>query len=79
MCRGQDPWRSLASFVRKVKHLKDCEKGNKYCMRAYNRTCSPSGSGIPFFEFRWAYFFNDAFTDAALWTNASAAVEFTGR
>ena len=72
-----DPWRSLASFVRKVKGLASCPKGNKYCMRAYDRVCTPDHQGIPFFEFRWGFFFNDAaFQDTSLWQNATAKARF---
>lgn len=75
-----DRWRALSSFVRKVKGLGDCPKGNKYCMRGYNRACASSGSSIPFFEFRWAYLMNDAYLHAGLlWDNQTAALDFKER
>ncbi len=65
-----DHWRSLASFVRKTTN-KTCDEAcsrvakgescSDVCMRGYDRLCRKSdGTGIPFFEFRWAYFMNDA-------------------
>ena len=29
--------------------------------------CDKSGKGIPFFEFRWSYYMNDAFNNGDLW------------
>ena len=47
-----DPWRSWASFVRKIKG-DACADANKYCARGFDRICDPTtGKGIPFFEFR---------------------------
>ena len=47
-----DPWRSWASFVRKIKGGA-CADANKYCARGFDRICDPTtGKGIPFFEFR---------------------------
>ena len=75
-----DPWRSLASFVRKVKELddgSDCPKhASSDCMRGYIRSCAPSGGVMPFFEFRWAYFFNDAAFSSFLWDNHTAFSRF---
>lgn len=65
---GDDPWRSLGSFVRKVNSYysnpDDCTKTNTdECYRAYYRGCidgfQPEGSGVAFFEFRWGYYFLD--------------------
>lgn len=56
-----DPWRSFATLVRKVKHKKRCPKGHSDCLRGYFRQCEGNGHLTPFFEFRWAYFFQDAF------------------
>lgn len=55
-----DPWRSFGALVRKVKD-EDCPPDNKKCLRGYYRGCKDDGSMTPFFEFRWAYFMNDAF------------------
>ena len=56
-----DPWRSLAALVRKVKDKETCPKGFSDCQRGYFRGCEESGGMTPFFEFRWAYFFNEAY------------------
>ena len=56
-----DPWRSLAALVRKVKDGDKCPPDNSECLRGYLRECREDGSMTPFFEFRWAYFFNDAY------------------
>jgi hypothetical protein len=64
---GNDPWRSLASFGRKVNdpnlvqlHGK-CPKKSELCYRDFYRGCGngtlPSGPGVAFFEFRWGYYF----------------------
>jgi hypothetical protein len=75
-----DRWRSLGSFARKVKGIVDCPHGaGKYCMRAYSRVCAPSGQSIPFFEFRWAYFMNDAYLRPTLWENATANASFRAK
>jgi len=73
-----DRWRALSSFTRKVKDgLVDCDGSDKYCGRAYVRSCSPSGKGVPFFEFRWGYLYDAALADASLWANASATAAFS--
>jgi hypothetical protein len=41
------------------------------------RSCSPSGKGVPFFEFRWGYLYDAALADASLWANASATAAFS--
>ena len=52
-------------------------KGNKYCMRAYDKVCDAHGDGIPFFEFRWSYFFNDAYNNPKkLWPSKKKAKAF---
>lgn len=56
---ANDYYRSLSAFVRKVKN-ETCPSDDEYCERCYDRVCSEDGGGIPFFEFRWGYFFNDA-------------------
>jgi hypothetical protein len=64
-----DPWRSLAGYSRKVQSAPSpapsCSSGDsKYCERCMYRGCvdgyQSSGAGVAFFEFRWAYFLNDA-------------------
>lgn len=88
---ADDRWRALSSFARKVKSLKEdddesddsscSKKEGKYCMRAYIRACEPkTGRSTPFFEFRWAYFMNDAFLRASvLWDNQTASARFQSR
>mmetsp|Transcript_8090 Transcript_8090/g.15417 ORF Transcript_8090/g.15417 Transcript_8090/m.15417 type:complete len:375 (+) Transcript_8090:38-1162(+) len=56
-----DPWRSLAALVRKTSHKDQCPAGHDKCLRGYIRDCRADGRMTPFFEFRWAYFFNDAY------------------
>jgi hypothetical protein len=56
-----DPWRSFATLVRKVKHKRRCPKEYSDCLRGYFRQCEGNGHLTPFFEFRWAYFFQDAY------------------
>jgi hypothetical protein len=68
---GNDPWRSLASFARKVNShyldSDDCsDTSTQLCYRAYYRGCgdgsNATGPGVAFFEFRWGYFFVTALT-----------------
>jgi len=73
-----DPWRALAGFARKIE-LPACKSSNKYCLRAYERPCMTGGKPLPFFEFRWAYFLNVAYTDDSLWPSASDAQAFRSR
>lgn len=74
---SDDPWRSLASFVRKVKIDACAEHGwDKYCYRCYVRECEDLGDPIPFFEFRWAYFFNEAFLNPDWWPSEQEFVMF---
>ncbi len=61
-----DPWRSLVGYSRKVNYgnaPNDDSSGN-YPYRCMYRGCSggseASGFGVPFFEFKWAYYMNDA-------------------
>jgi len=76
MLMQDDPWRSLAGLARKIGG-DNCPKGDKWCMRAYDRICSSSGSGIPFFEFRWAYFMNLAYVNQTYWQNQEIARFFS--
>lgn len=85
-----DPWRSLAGFVRKLDTAPGCVCDNHvYGCRAYNKVCDAAGAGMPFFEFRWGYFFNDAHVDpgqkawgtlptaaAAAWRTAYAVLPY---
>lgn len=76
-----DPWRSLAGFARKLKESQpdgvSCDKdAGKYCMRAYEKVCASGveSYGIPYFEFRWGYFFNDAYLrPSSLWVGLESA------
>lgn len=72
---GDDPWRALASFVRKTKN-DTCVDDDK-CMRCYYRECNAdTGDGIPFFEFRWSYFLNEAYLSPSYWPSESAWTSF---
>ena len=72
-----DPWRALAGFSRKVQDVPgypSCGSGDdKNCERCFYRGCgsagqSSSGKGVPFFEFQWSYYMNDAtFYSHSLW------------
>ena len=69
------------SSVRKVKHKKQCPKGKSTCFRGYFRNCDGNGHLTPFFEFRWAYFMNDAFLRGcnhrdSLWEDQEECEEF---
>ncbi|GMH93945.1 hypothetical protein TrST_g2598 [Triparma strigata] len=66
---NDDHWRSLSSFVRKTSNntCEDVYHLDDTCMRCFVRECDKSGKGIPFFEFRWAYYMNDAFNNGDLW------------
>ena len=79
---ADDRWRALSSFSRKVKSCSGCDglngagNSNHPC-RAYDRGCAASGVSQPFFEFRWAYFYNVAFAvNTSLWGSEAAAREF---
>ena len=85
---GDDPWRALAGFSRKVT-VDDDDDGHACgdadddaCVRCFLRPCdAASGEGIPFIEFSWGYFFAAARGDgadggAALWPTAAEAAAF---
>jgi len=73
-----DRWRSIAAFTRYVQNGPiSCTSTNKLCGRAYNRVCNPEGEGIPFFEFRWGYFFNGIYNNPWLWDNTTAYKAFS--
>ena len=71
-----DRWRALSGFVRKLSS-DDCSKDNKFCARCYIRACAASGVSIPFFEYRWAYFFNDAYLHQDLFNKPANAAAFS--
>ena len=71
-------WRSLAGFVRKLSPAAGAtDMAADYSSRCYNRVCSESGSSQPFFEYRWAYFFDAAYLNSTLWGAAADASAFT--
>jgi len=74
-----DVWRSLAGASRKIKD-KSCT-GTDKCYRAFDRVCDSSTGGvISFFEYYWAYYWNAAYVDSAMWatdlTNADDFAKF---
>jgi hypothetical protein len=83
-----DPWRALASFVRKVNsyylNSSDCLNGEshtKLCYRGYYRGCidgsEPNGPGVAFYEFRWGYYFLDgSYYQQEYWTNPNHLAAF---
>jgi len=84
---NDDPWRSIAGFSRKVTSAAapapSCTSGvdDKYCERCMYRGCvdgfQSSGGGVAYFEFRWAYYMNDAtFHNTSYWPSASALQAF---
>lgn len=72
---ADDRWRSLVGFTRKIK-ADDCSKDNKYCVRCFDRVCASSGASIPFFEYRWAYLFNDAYLHSSIFNSSFNAAAF---
>ena len=80
-----DPWRSLAGLVRKVKD-DSCPSDHKRCLRGYYRGCQDNGHTASFFEFRWAYFMNQAYlqgcnnttteTSSSDWNDSSDCLAF---
>lgn len=69
-----DPWRSIAGYSRKVNYgdTSDDDGSGYYPYRCMYRGCSDgskaSGFGVPFFEFKWAYYMIDAsMKTTALW------------
>lgn len=74
---ADDRWRALAGFSRKVTEVEGFPKcgsnDDKNCERCFYRGCghdgqAASGKGVPFFEFQWAYFLNDAtISNPSLW------------
>lgn len=71
---SDDPMRSLAGFIRKLGQ-EDCDA--KHCMRGYDKICDKDGLSIPFYEFRWAYFFNAAYQNPEkYWENLADFEEF---
>eukprot|EP00943_MAST-04B_sp_MAST-4B-sp1_P004310 g4310.t1 len=68
-------WRALAGFSRKVN---DPSCNVKYCGRAFIKECASDGDSIPFYEFRWSYFFNLAYINdpSKYWDNETDANKF---
>ena len=71
-----DPWRSLAGFSRKVNYGNVNDDNVDYPYRCMYRGCSDgsksSGFGVPFFEFKWAYYMNDAsIITTSLWPTSN--------
>ena len=70
---GDDKWRSIVSYSRKVKEapepFPECDEDEgdyKFCERCFYRNCTEKSNcneedlgALPFFEFRWAYFMLD--------------------
>lgn len=84
MTMTDDPWRSIAGFSRKVTEAAppapECAE-DKYCERCMYRGCvdgyQSSGEGVPFFEFRWSYFMNDAtYYNTQLWPTEESLQSF---
>jgi hypothetical protein len=71
-----DRWRAMVGFARKIQ----TDDTSKYQMRCMDRICDPhTGGTIPFFEYRWAYFFADAFATKSLWDDSSAFEKFSSQ
>lgn len=76
-----DPWRSMAGFSRKVQDAASpapsCSgSDSQYCERCMFRGCvdgyQTSGAGVYYFEFRWAYYMNDAtYINTQYWPSTS--------
>lgn len=83
---SDDPWRSLAGYARKVQSAPSptpscSDSDSKYCERCMYRGCVDgyqlSGAGVPFFEFRWAYFINDAtYYSTRFWSSTDSLSKF---
>jgi len=74
-----DPWRSLAGFsLRTSRDAVSCPKDNQLCMAAFESHCSASGSKVPFYEFRWAHFFNAAYLNRSWFPSPEAGAIFAG-
>ena len=84
---SDDPWRAMVGFSRKVQTAASpappCDGGSdyKYCERCMYRGCvdgsQSSGPSVDYFEFRWAYFLNDAtLYDSAWWPTSTAHTTF---
>lgn len=103
---GDDPWRSIAGFSRKVTDAappapvcsathnttntstateisanNTTSGSNEYCQRCMYRGCvdgyQTTGSGVSYFEFRWAYYMVDAtYHDTSLWPSSSQLTQF---
>jgi hypothetical protein len=59
-----DRWRSMVGFSRKIALGKD----KKYVDRCMDRVCRKvTDESIPFFEYRWSYYFEAAYRNASAW------------
>jgi hypothetical protein len=67
-----DRWRAMVGFARKIQ----LPGPDKYSYRCMDRICSPDGGSIPFFEYRWSYFFSVSFNNATAWADPSAFQTF---
>lgn len=77
---ANDNWRSLVGYSRKVTAA-SCPGADKYCARAMIKPCRKQNNhGIPYFEFRWGYFFNAAFLDPTRhWPSQAEFARFRAR
>jgi len=83
---SDDPWRSMAGFSRKVTTAAApapacSSSSDKNCERCFYRGCvdgtKASGPGLPYFEFRWAYFMVEAtYYNTNLWPSKSQFSDF---
>jgi len=81
-----DHWRSMAGYSRKVQSAASpapsCSSNDdKYCERCMFRGCvdgyKTSGTGVPYFEFSWSYFMNDAtFYNTKYWVSSNDLNKF---
>jgi hypothetical protein len=82
-----DLFRSLTSFVRKTPRVDSKSTGwcpvedggvwdDRYCLRGMDRPCREDGAGVPFFEFMWGYFINEAYNRTDMWYDQKAQQRF---
>lgn len=67
-----------AESLFQVSNSSGCKKDgeSKHCFRGYERICGPDGHSIPFYEFLWGYFLNDAVTKESLWPSSVLYSQF---
>mmetsp|Transcript_107751 Transcript_107751/g.310260 ORF Transcript_107751/g.310260 Transcript_107751/m.310260 type:complete len:511 (-) Transcript_107751:41-1573(-) len=65
-----DAFRSLATFVRFVRNEQQCSNDGEeaFCRRGYLSECDENHHQIPFYEFNWAYFLNEASQKMHWWS-----------